>query len=319
MNGCSASGLVFEFQAVSPAAAPVCCVHLSFDKSVEKHHAIVKYNPTISKFEIRALSSSSASSPEEEKEKKGSDRDDSLPRLFLNGNAITASHGFIPLNHGTVVQLGRRTYLFLLPVSGAGAGGQLSLAGLGKKDNPLVLRRNVLRCLIESIKLRNGVQTEHHLGSDLKIQRLEALETQTILGVSLHNKGETITPAAGSLGGGGSGHSSGSGSGANQQQQLLQQSLAASSSSTSAVSQQQTQNQQTIGGKTIQSNNPNPKRTTLPIAALPRVKEEGEEEQEDNQDEYDNEGEEGTEPEQEEAGDEEEEEDEEEEDQMIID
>lgn len=182
MQSSGASGLIFDFNKPNPIGgaegrpSSVCCIHVAWDECIAKSHAMVRFNSTTGKFEIQALATAG---------------------LFLNGNAIKPNHGFIPLNSKTIVQLGRQVFIFLLP--------QRKEFASAKKDHLLALRRNVLRCLVESIRLRNGVALESSINSDLKIQKLETLETQTVLGVSLTRDGFTaaaegkpVAPDAGS-------------------------------------------------------------------------------------------------------------------------
>lgn len=192
-----ATGLIYDYAAPNPLTAgsevsnssgnvainslyqkiltsPVCCLHTSFDHNIAAQHAFIKYNPTIGKFEIKALTEAG---------------------IFINGNVIRPLHGFIPLNSKTILQFGSHLFIFLLPLKKDIISSASLSAAMSKKDNPLLLRRNTLRCLVESVKLRNSVLTESAINSELKIQKLEMLESQTIMGVSLTKDHPTSLPA----------------------------------------------------------------------------------------------------------------------------
>jgi hypothetical protein len=119
--------------------------------------------------------------------------------VFVDGNTVTHETGYIPLNNKSILQIGKEVYFFLYPhrsrdiipsttsTTSAVTPRESSTAAAqqqtSNKYGLLMLRRNLLRCLVEAVKLRNNVLIENNINSDLKVSKLENLEVSTISGI----------------------------------------------------------------------------------------------------------------------------------------
>ena len=141
----------------SSGSGPIRRVHLSADLSVARRHALLRWIGEAQAFHIRAISTSG---------------------LFIDGRKVMPGDGFVPLRHKCVLQVGGRSFFFLLPVQDPQYAG----------DEPLSFRRDVARTEVDNLRLRALLNSNMGLSADelerlipAAMQTVEQSETKTML------------------------------------------------------------------------------------------------------------------------------------------
>lgn len=122
------SNSIMSNKSLSNANTPLSAVHIGFDSSIAKEHAVLVFNASAARYEVLALQD-----------------------IFVDGKKKTLQDGYTPLAYKTVLQIGTEIFYFLLPqqaaVCAAGPAGEHEVSSM-------LLRANLIKCAIASLPLR---------------------------------------------------------------------------------------------------------------------------------------------------------------------
>lgn len=137
-----ANGLIFEYsnslrggtltsaeEEQEEPVAPFPSMHIGFDKSIARRHALIEWDFEEQEFQIRCLSRAG---------------------LTVNGTiSLQVDDAPLTLHHRSVVQIGNRIFFFLLPSN--------SGSNVSADINPLMHSQNVANALLHSAKYRSFI------------------------------------------------------------------------------------------------------------------------------------------------------------------